>query len=306
MNVCRCCLLHPRPTINSRPHPRRGDLAHVTRARETSPMSGQRVAVAATGAQSLAAGLGVAAEGGGRRRRRARGGVRGAGHRARHGQLRRRRLRRGLAGRRRPGGRRRQRRDARPRRAPTSGFGSGVREVFTTYGGGVTMHAGAGSVATPGIVPGVRGRARERCAGCRGRGCWRRPTARRPRRLPDEPGRRPATSGSSRDSLFGEDPEAHALMTRRRRHRAGRRRGDAQPGPGRRARRAGRPRAPSLFTTGRVGRALVDAMRRRRAGHGGRPRGVLARGARPRTRSPSATGPSRSTRRRRWAVRSSR
>jgi len=32
-------------------------------------------------------------------------------------------------------------------------FGSGVREVVTEYGGGVTMHAGPGSVATPGIVP---------------------------------------------------------------------------------------------------------------------------------------------------------
>ena len=38
------------------------------------------------------------------------------------------------------------------RGAPDARFGSGVREVFTTYGGGVTMHAGAGSVATPGIV----------------------------------------------------------------------------------------------------------------------------------------------------------
>ena len=32
-------------------------------------------------------------------------------------------------------------------------LGSGVREVVTEYGGGVTMHAGPGSVATPGIVP---------------------------------------------------------------------------------------------------------------------------------------------------------
>ena len=36
---------------------------------------------------------------------------------------------------------------------PDERFGRGVREVVTTYGGGVTMHAGHGSVATPGIVP---------------------------------------------------------------------------------------------------------------------------------------------------------
>src|ERR1700752_408983 len=39
------------------------------------------------------------------------------------------------------------------RGAPASAFGPGVREVFTEYGGGLVMHAGAGSVATPGIVP---------------------------------------------------------------------------------------------------------------------------------------------------------
>ena len=36
---------------------------------------------------------------------------------------------------------------------PSNRLGGGVREVVTTYGGGVTMHAGHGSVATPGIVP---------------------------------------------------------------------------------------------------------------------------------------------------------
>ena len=35
---------------------------------------------------------------------------------------------------------------------PAERFGRGVREVVTDYGGGVTMHAGHGSVATPGIV----------------------------------------------------------------------------------------------------------------------------------------------------------
>jgi gamma-glutamyltranspeptidase/glutathione hydrolase len=36
---------------------------------------------------------------------------------------------------------------------PSDRFGQGVREVVTDYGGGLTMHAGHGSVATPGIVP---------------------------------------------------------------------------------------------------------------------------------------------------------
>src|SRR5687767_8506183 len=36
---------------------------------------------------------------------------------------------------------------------PAGRFGTGVRELRTSYGGGVTMHAGHGSVATPGIIP---------------------------------------------------------------------------------------------------------------------------------------------------------
>src|SRR6478735_7087043 len=32
-------------------------------------------------------------------------------------------------------------------------LGGGIRELVTDYGGGVTMHVGPGSVATPGIVP---------------------------------------------------------------------------------------------------------------------------------------------------------
>lgn len=35
---------------------------------------------------------------------------------------------------------------------PRERLGAGVREVVTSYGGGVTMYAGAGSVATPGVV----------------------------------------------------------------------------------------------------------------------------------------------------------
>lgn len=36
---------------------------------------------------------------------------------------------------------------------PADAFGQGAPEVWTGYGGGVTMHAGAGSVATPGTFP---------------------------------------------------------------------------------------------------------------------------------------------------------
>lgn len=36
---------------------------------------------------------------------------------------------------------------------PREAFGGGVREVVTQYGGGVTMHAGHGSVAVPGALP---------------------------------------------------------------------------------------------------------------------------------------------------------
>ncbi len=36
---------------------------------------------------------------------------------------------------------------------PPERFGRGVREIVTEYGGGVTLYAGPGSVATPGVVP---------------------------------------------------------------------------------------------------------------------------------------------------------
>ena len=106
------------------------------------------------------------------------------------------------------------------------------------------------------------------------------------------------------DSLFGEDPEAHALMTR----------DDGTVLAGGEATR--NPAladvleeladdGAALFTTGRVGRALVDVMR---------DDGLVTAAdlaayspwCAPRTRSPWATGRSRSTRLRRWAARSSR
>ena len=44
---------------------------------------------------------------------------------------------------------------------PRERFGAGVREIHTTYGGGLTVYAGHGSVATPGALAAF-GRAHER------------------------------------------------------------------------------------------------------------------------------------------------
>ncbi len=90
-------------------------------------------------------------------------------------------------------------------------FGAGIREIWTDYGGGVTMHAGLGSAATPGAVPALA-LAHQDYA-----------------RLPWERLLRPAieaahhgypmSAASARylafvaDSLFGEDEEAHRLVT---------------------------------------------------------------------------------------------
>ncbi len=62
---------------------------------------------------------------------------------------------------------------------PEERFGHGVREVVTTYGGGVTMHAGHGSVATPGIVPAFGDGPRAVRTARPGRG-WSHPRRRRP------------------------------------------------------------------------------------------------------------------------------
>ena len=95
---------------------------------------------------------------------------------------------------------------------PEERFGRGVREVVTTYGGGVTMHAGHGSVATPGIVPAFA-MAHEGYA----RLPWSRlvgPAASAARHG------YPMSHAAARylsitaDSLFATDPEAHELVTR--------------------------------------------------------------------------------------------
>jgi gamma-glutamyltranspeptidase / glutathione hydrolase len=91
-------------------------------------------------------------------------------------------------------------------------LGAGLREVATTYGGGVTMFAGHGSVATPGIVQAFA-EAHETFA----RLPWSRLIA--PAVAAARTGY-PMSPAASRylaftaDSLFGIDPEAHALVTR--------------------------------------------------------------------------------------------
>jgi gamma-glutamyltranspeptidase / glutathione hydrolase len=140
---------------------------------------------------------------------------------------------------------------------PAERLGGGVREVVTSYGGGVTMHAGHGSVATPGIVAAFA-IAHERYA----RLDWSRLLA------PAIDAARhgyPVSSAASlylgytADTLFGTDPEAHDLVT----------------GPHGGVLAGGEltrnlavadtleqlaSEGPSLFSHGAVAQALVDAM----------------------------------------------
>ncbi|MGH3347815.1 MAG: gamma-glutamyltransferase, partial [Nocardioides sp.] len=97
------------------------------------------------------------------------------------------------------------------RGADPARFGHGVREVVTSYGGGVTMYAGPGSVATPGIVPGF-GLVHERYA----RLDWGRLIRPSQRAVTDG---YPMSQAAARylalvaDTLFAPDPEAYALLT---------------------------------------------------------------------------------------------
>ena len=142
------------------------------------------------------------------------------------------------------------------RGAAGSAFGAGVREVSTTYGGGVTMYAGAGSVATPGIVPAFAV-AHEQHA----RLDWARLLAPATTAAREGYPMSPAASrylSFTADTLFAEDVEAHALVTAEGRLLEG---GEwtrnllladeldelADQGPG-------------LFEDGRVGRDLVASM----------------------------------------------
>lgn len=136
-------------------------------------------------------------------------------------------------------------------------LGGGVREVVTRYGGGVTMHAGWGSVGTPGAVAAL-GAAHAAYA--------QRPWADlvRPAAVAVRDGY-PMSHAAARylditaQDLFGQDAEAFALITRP----------DGSPI------RGGEPcrnllladtldeladEGPDLFRTGRVAQALAAAM----------------------------------------------
>jgi gamma-glutamyltranspeptidase/glutathione hydrolase len=142
------------------------------------------------------------------------------------------------------------------RGADPARFGRGVREVVTASGGGVTMHAGHGSVATPGIVPAFAVAA-ERYAAL--------PWTRLVEPAAEAAGSYPMGAAASRylafvaDTLFAEDEEARALVTGE---------GGAQLSGGEeRANPAlaevlGRLAAegPDLFSTGDVGQALAATM----------------------------------------------
>jgi gamma-glutamyltranspeptidase/glutathione hydrolase len=143
------------------------------------------------------------------------------------------------------------------RGADPARLGHGVREIVTTYGGGVTMHAGAGSVATPGIVPAF-GLVHERFA----RLDWGRLITPAARAVTDG---YPMSHAAARylaivaDSLFAPDPEAFALLTGP---------GGGLLGGGERTTnpaladvlRQLATDGPRLFRTGRVAQAMVDHM----------------------------------------------
>lgn len=140
-----------------------------------------------------------------------------------------------------------------------SRFGGGIRHVSTNYGGGLTMASGHGSVANSGAMQALS-LARE----LHGRMPWSRlvePSARACRDGHPVGASAAMYLGIVRDSLFAEDPEAYALVTRPD--------GSAlQPGDvvensdladilellG--------AQGPSLFTSGAVGRVLADEMGR--------------------------------------------
>lgn len=145
---------------------------------------------------------------------------------------------------------------------PADRFGGGVEEVSTDYGGGVTLWAGHGSVATPGAVTACELAVEEL-----GTLPWADVVA------PAEAACRagyPIGSAAARylgftaQALFGRDPEALAVVTR----------DDGSPvRPGDLCTNGpladvlalvGREGA-SVLTTGEVGRAMVDDMER----HGG-------------------------------------
>jgi len=138
-----------------------------------------------------------------------------------------------------------------------SAFGHGVRQVRTDYGGGVTIGAGHGSVANSGALQSLSV-ARDRF----GLVPWRRlvePSARACREGYRIGGAAALYLGLVRESLFGDDPEAHALVT------------GADGGPLEPGETSLNPdlaeildllaaQGVSLVTTGAVGHVLVDEM----------------------------------------------
>jgi gamma-glutamyltranspeptidase/glutathione hydrolase len=141
-------------------------------------------------------------------------------------------------------------------------FGQGLRWVTTQYGGGITLGVGAGSVANSGAV-----HALSRASELFGRVPWSRVVEPSERSCRDGYAVGAAAAlylGIVRESLFGDDPEAHAIVT----------------GPEGHALRNGEvvtnsdladilellgAQGPSLFTSGAVGRVLVEQMEE----HGG-------------------------------------
>ena len=142
------------------------------------------------------------------------------------------------------------------RGADPARFGRGVREVRTDYGGGVTMMAGHGSVATPGIIPAFAV-ATERFAALP----WARlvePAAAAARAYP-------MGRAASRylafvaDTLFADDAEARSLVTGEDGAQLSggeERSNDALADTLDRLAAEG----PALFSTGDVGRALAATM----------------------------------------------
>ena len=138
-----------------------------------------------------------------------------------------------------------------------SAFGHGVRQVRTDYGGGVTIGAGHGSVANSGALQALSA-ARERF----GLVPWRRlvePSAQACRDGYQTGSAAALYLGIVRESLFGDDPEAHALVT-------GADGGPLEPGETSLNLDLAdildllAVQGVSLFTTGAVGRVLVDDM----------------------------------------------
>lgn len=89
--------------------------------------------------------------------------------------------------------------------------GGGLREVVTPYGGGVTLYAGHGSVATPGAVPALAEAHRRY-----GKLPWKEllaPAIEAARDYPMSPAAARFLSVTA-GPLFGTDPEAFALVTR--------------------------------------------------------------------------------------------